>query len=139
LAVAYRVDLHAISSLLLIVGGLENPPAPGSYVALLDAMRTQYFAQKLVVEDGGRLRVVGGVGLLDAADIAAARGSDAGLRFIGPGQEIDAEPHARGVARLTEEMVEAGRVDIPSWEPNYGRLAEAQVRWEAAHGRPLTG
>jgi tRNA threonylcarbamoyladenosine biosynthesis protein TsaB len=25
-----------------------------------------------------------------------------------------------------------------SWEPRYGRLAEAQIRWEAAHGRALS-
>jgi tRNA threonylcarbamoyladenosine biosynthesis protein TsaB len=30
-----------------------------------------------------------------------------------------------------------GPVDLASWEPDYGRLAEAQVRWERAHGRPL--
>lgn len=24
-----------------------------------------------------------------------------------------------------------------SWEPRYGRLAEAQIRWETAHGRAL--
>jgi tRNA threonylcarbamoyladenosine biosynthesis protein TsaB len=29
-------------------------------------------------------------------------------------------------------------VDLATWEPNYGRLAEAQVKWEAAHGRALT-
>jgi len=28
-------------------------------------------------------------------------------------------------------------VDVSAWEPAYGRLAEAQVRWEAAHGVPL--
>jgi tRNA threonylcarbamoyladenosine biosynthesis protein TsaB len=28
-------------------------------------------------------------------------------------------------------------VNIGSWEPAYGRLAEAQVKWESAHGRPL--
>jgi len=33
--------------------------------------------------------------------------------------------------------VERPPVDLASWEPDYGRLAEAQVRWEAAHGRPL--
>jgi tRNA threonylcarbamoyladenosine biosynthesis protein TsaB len=35
-------------------------------------------------------------------------------------------------------IIEAGPVNLASWEPDYGRLAEAQVRWEAAHGRPLT-
>jgi tRNA threonylcarbamoyladenosine biosynthesis protein TsaB len=31
----------------------------------------------------------------------------------------------------------AKQVSSSEWEPEYGRLAEAQVRWEAAHGRPL--
>ena len=26
---------------------------------------------------------------------------------------------------------------VQDWEPNYGRPAEAQARWETAHGRPL--
>jgi tRNA threonylcarbamoyladenosine biosynthesis protein TsaB len=27
--------------------------------------------------------------------------------------------------------------DVTSWEPEYGRPAEAQARWETVHGRPL--
>ena len=30
-----------------------------------------------------------------------------------------------------------GPVSLESWEPNYGRLAEAQVKWELANGRVL--
>jgi hypothetical protein len=30
-----------------------------------------------------------------------------------------------------------GPVDLASWEPDYGRVAEAQRRWEAAHGRAM--
>jgi tRNA threonylcarbamoyladenosine biosynthesis protein TsaB len=30
-----------------------------------------------------------------------------------------------------------GPVAVDSWEPAYGRLAEAQVQWEARHGTPL--
>jgi tRNA threonylcarbamoyladenosine biosynthesis protein TsaB len=40
---------------------------------------------------------------------------------------------------LLESLLASGPVDLASWEPSYGRLAEAQVRWEAAHGRPLQG
>jgi tRNA threonylcarbamoyladenosine biosynthesis protein TsaB len=29
--------------------------------------------------------------------------------------------------------------DVESWEPDYGRPAEAQARWEQTHGRPLPG
>jgi tRNA threonylcarbamoyladenosine biosynthesis protein TsaB len=38
---------------------------------------------------------------------------------------------------MLESIVEGGPVDLASWEPDYGRLAEAQVRWEAEHGRAL--
>jgi tRNA threonylcarbamoyladenosine biosynthesis protein TsaB len=39
--------------------------------------------------------------------------------------------------RLEQMLAAIGPADIASWEPAYGRLAEAQVRWESAHGRPL--
>jgi hypothetical protein len=46
-------------------------------------------------------------------------------------------PNARGVVRVEPLIREAGPADLTLWEPHYGRLAEAQRRWEAAHGRAL--
>ena len=60
------------------------------------------------------------------------------MRVVGPGQEVDLHPHARGVAPVLDHIIASAPVDLASWEPDYGRLAEAQVRWEAVHGRPLT-
>ena len=49
-------------------------------------------------------------------------------------------PHARGAARVAALLDGDARRPIwRRWEPAYGRLAEAQVKWEAAHGRPLDG
>ena len=45
-------------------------------------------------------------------------------------------PHARGAGSLVSAGL-ATVVDLATWEPDYGRLAEAQVKWEAEHGRPL--
>jgi tRNA threonylcarbamoyladenosine biosynthesis protein TsaB len=45
-----------------------------------------------------------------------------------------AQPHARAVAPLLDAITRAGPATLASWEPDYGRLAEAQVRWEAIHG-----
>jgi hypothetical protein len=39
--------------------------------------------------------------------------------------------------RLASLVERGGVADLASWEPSYGRLAEAQVKWEAEHGRPL--
>ena len=41
------------------------------------------------------------------------------------------------MTRLLDMPGAIERVDLDRWEPDYGRLAEAQVKWEAAHGRPL--
>jgi tRNA threonylcarbamoyladenosine biosynthesis protein TsaB len=50
---------------------------------------------------------------------------------------VRADPKASAVIHLEACLADAGPVDLASWEPSYGRLAEAQVRWETQHGRPL--
>jgi tRNA threonylcarbamoyladenosine biosynthesis protein TsaB len=50
---------------------------------------------------------------------------------------VRADPKARAVIHLEAWLADAGPVDLGSWEPSYGRLAEAQVKWETQHGRPL--
>ena len=39
---------------------------------------------------------------------------------------------------MLQSVIAAGPVSLDKWEPAYGRLAEAQVKWEAAHGRALS-
>jgi hypothetical protein len=46
-----------------------------------------------------------------------------------------ASPDARG--GVGPAALRLGPVDLDAWEPDYGRQAEAQVRWEFMHGRPL--
>jgi tRNA threonylcarbamoyladenosine biosynthesis protein TsaB len=47
-------------------------------------------------------------------------------------------PHARTLLGLVDRPGGATRVErVDDWEPVYGRPAEAQARWEMAHGRPL--
>jgi tRNA threonylcarbamoyladenosine biosynthesis protein TsaB len=136
LAVGYGVDLYAVSSLILIIAGAQQPLAVGEYVAVLDAMRGEFFAASLVIGRDGRVSQTGSVTLLTADELAELDRSGH-TRVAGPGQHIDLRPHARGIARLLPSIVNDVPVDLASWEPDYGRLAEAQVRWEAEHGRPL--
>ncbi len=60
----------------------------------------------------------------------------AGLgRHIGP---PDGLPTAVALLGLVGRPGGAEMVtDLPGWEPEYGRPAEAQARWEKAHGRTL--
>ena len=127
--------LMAVSSLLLIVAG-GDAMRPGRYLALLDAMRGEWFAARVSVADGGVPSLEGDVAIVDASTAQRIARDEARLA-IGPGQPIDVAPHARGVARLVGSAGALRQVDPSTWEPSYGRLAEAQARWEKSHGRPL--
>lgn len=137
LAVGYGAELYAVSSLLLTVSGARPPLAEGAYLSVLDAMRGEWFAADVAIRSDGDIEQTSQVRLLSARELERIARPGSALRVIGPGQGIDARPHARGVAPILGEVVRGGQVDLASWEPDYGRLAEAQVRWEAAHGRPL--
>jgi hypothetical protein len=92
----------------------------------------------LGIDFGPRGIGVGAPTILSAAELDELRNHERGIKVVGPGQGIDAHPHARGVGPILDWIVQLGPVDLASWEPDYGRLAEAQVRWEATHGRKLT-
>jgi tRNA threonylcarbamoyladenosine biosynthesis protein TsaB len=137
LATGYGVELFAVSSLLLTVTGAKPQLAPGEYLSVLDAMRGELYSARVRLEAGGLAVQVEPAMIMSSEQLSEALARDRGVRVIGPGQEIDASPHARGVVGVLASILAGGPVDLASWEPDYGRLAEAQVRWEAAHGRPL--
>jgi tRNA threonylcarbamoyladenosine biosynthesis protein TsaB len=126
------VPLYAVSSLTLVVAGAQPPLAPGRYVAALDAMRGERYAQHVVVDANGTVRAEGAETLASPEQLARD-----GATIVGPLEATSIAPHARGAAVLLDACLAAGPVDLAAWEPSYGRLAEAQVKWEAAHGRPL--
>jgi len=136
LAAGYGVELYAVSSLLLIVAGAKPPLPSGEYLAVLDAMRGEFYAARITLSQGTPTQIEAPA--IIPREQLEERALGPSLKVVGPGREIDVSPHARGVATLLDSIIEAGPVEIASWEPDYGRLAEAQVRWEAAHGRKLT-
>ena len=138
LASGLAAPLYAVSSLLLTVTGVKPPAPHGEYLSVLDAMRGEFYAARIVLSAETHPRQTEAPRIISAADVRDLASRDGHLKVIGPGQQIDAHPHARGVVPILDTILAAGPVDLASWEPDYGRLAEAQVRWEAAHGRPLT-
>jgi tRNA threonylcarbamoyladenosine biosynthesis protein TsaB len=139
LAVGYGVDLYAVSSLALTVTGVRPTLPPGEYLSVLDAMRGEYFAARVTLLPDQTVIQPEPTALIGVEELMELAEREPLVRIIGPGQRLDFHPHARGVAPLLKSLVALGPVDLALWEPNYGRLAEAQVRWEATHGRPLTG
>ena len=132
-ALVSGVSLYAVSSLGLMIASQRRDR--GRYLAVLDAMRGDVYCVVVDVADEGivappaRSMLVPSASVQDVADAAAAV-------VIGAGRAIDASPHARGLSRMWV-LGDADRVSLDAWEPDYGRLAEAQVKWEAAHGRAL--
>jgi len=127
-----------VSSLALLIAGVEGGPPEGRWLALLDAMRAEFFAQVFEVGSAGAISEESEVRVVRDEDVPSlARAMRA--RTAGRGRELEAAPRARGVVRLSGQRSLQTAVDLASWEPDYGRLAEAQVRWEAAHGRALDG
>lgn len=157
LANGYGVDLYAVSSLLLTVTAAQPPLPSGEYLSVLNAMRGEFYAAHItkppwLATDAPRSADPGDNGSVEAESppipisppriISRAELDEMLLRertvsLVGPGQQINSGPHARGVGPIIDWIVDSGPVDLASWEPDYGRLAEAQVRWEAAQGRKL--
>jgi len=138
LAAGYGIDLFAVSSLLLSATGAQPPLPSGEYLSVLDAMRGEYYAARILVPRGGAAIQTEPPTIISSEVVEEIQVSSRDLKVIGPGQQIVTQPHARGVAPILDAIIRNGPVDLASWEPDYGRLAEAQVRWEATHGKKLT-
>ena len=137
IAVGRSVPLYAVSSLALIVAGnvTDGPRGVRRYLAALDALRGESYVGSFE-HDAGRVRAVGDMSLV-ATEALAATAAEREARLVGPDHAEQWIPHARGVALLLDSIEGSGPVELAGWEPVDGRMAEAQVKWEAAHGRSL--
>ena len=138
IAVGRSVPLFAVSSLALIVAGNVNDGPRGArrFLAALDAMRGESYVAEFE-HHAGAVRPAGDMRLVPTTALHA-EAEAANARLVGPEQAEQWQPHARGVALLEAAIAAAGPVNLAAWEPIYGRLAEAQVKWEATHGKPLS-
>lgn len=140
LAIALGRPLFAVPSLLLVATGATPALAAGRYAIMLDAMRGELYAVTAEIDGEGEGVLVSPTEIVPASasgEYARAMGATP----IGPTFEGGHLPHARGVSRVRGAGETGGGllpVDVDLWEPGYGRLAEAQVKWEAAHGRALS-
>jgi tRNA threonylcarbamoyladenosine biosynthesis protein TsaB len=137
IATGTRRPLYAVPSMALIVGGADL--ARGRYLVAIDALRGEFYVGLYDVEPAGSLVEVERARLVAASDLERIADEYA-ARLVSPSAVVGgvtAAPRARAVVRLKGLLADRGPVDIAAWEPSYGRLAEAQVRWESAHGRAL--
>lgn len=137
IALAAACPLVPVSSLALLAGTLGEVEA-GRYLLVVDALRGEHYAALFELGPGREPSIIGSMKLLPTAELTVAATS-MGATLVGPDRAdgIQAAPHARGAARLPRLLGDTPTADLAVWEPAYGRLAEAQVKWEAAHGRAL--
>lgn len=133
IALGTGAPLFSVSSLALVLAASDRPP--GTYVVTLDALRDEWYASICSRAANGSVAEIRPAVLVARADLDRFAESAAAtvIGAAGGGNE----PHAAGCVALLDVIDRSGPVDLDRWEPAYGRLAEAQVKWEAAHGRAL--
>jgi tRNA threonylcarbamoyladenosine biosynthesis protein TsaB len=122
--------------ILAVSNALRGEVYAGAYRFLQNRIHTELPASVRrpaeLLSSGLRPEVV--VGEAPPEIVAALQGW-IGQPVIGPPV---GSPHAAKLLELVGRSGGAIRVDaVSEWEPIYGRPAEAQARWEIAHGRPL--
>ncbi|UCG88786.1 MAG: tRNA (adenosine(37)-N6)-threonylcarbamoyltransferase complex dimerization subunit type 1 TsaB [Gemmatimonadota bacterium] len=147
-----ELTLHTIPSLLACAWPFKQL-AGGPIAALYDALRGEVFAaiyrfsnQTVATELAPCLTTVTQLTELEGVVPSLALGNGAvlyrdlvrswtGREPVGPPL---AAPRAGALLELLALAAAVTLVRDPdTLEPNYGRLAEAQVKWEATHGREL--
>ncbi len=136
IALAARAELRPVSSLALLAASRE-PRVDGRVLAVVDAMRDECYAAAFE-QIGGRLQPLSQVSLVSKRAVVAD-GARWNARVIGPDQPDACRtiPRASAAVYITNMIDEVEAANLATWEPAYGRLAEAQVKWEADNGRAL--
>lgn len=131
-------SLYVLPSLALAAAALSPDGAPGPLLVHADALRGERYALLVHRDDAGRVTWADAPARRSIDDL---RDTGIPLLSVGPApaalpSAYEAWPHAAAAARVDGPWRDRP-VDVAGWEPMYGRLAEAQVKWEASHGRPL--
>jgi tRNA threonylcarbamoyladenosine biosynthesis protein TsaB len=151
LVIARRLRLHSAPSLMARAAGAAGE-SKALVLAVSDALRGEVYAGAFRFGGGSAVielepsvwhpEALAGLGLApevlvgEAPEAARATLERAtGLTMITP---PEGAPRATALIALMGLAGGTREVTNPSeWEPVYGRPAEAQARWEIAHGRPL--
>ena len=137
---------------LMVRAFAHAPDGGGSVVALADALRGEVYAGCWSITPAGIVPIGAPVRAMTPDDLAAFGPVDVVVGSVpdalcervraATGHDViggvAALPDARLLIRLAATAGGAIPVaDIATWEPDYGRPAEAQAVWERKHGRAL--
>lgn len=130
----------------------DVPPTPGRYLMAMDALREESYVLPVDVDvdvdvpaadtAGAGESARNGTGTVVRAAGPLTRVATATLSTVAAERTVCEVSATTGAplaasARWLADWAPFGPVPVDAWEPSYGRLAEAQVKWEASHGRAL--
>lgn len=134
--------LYAVPSLLVAAASLDAQAVNTESTLLAvhaDALRGERYVLPVERRANGTVAAVGPLARTTAADLEQRVPASQRVGVL-------ASPLADDLAIVVPDMRflpqavgswREGPVALDAWEPEYGRLAEAQVKWEAQHGMPL--
>jgi tRNA threonylcarbamoyladenosine biosynthesis protein TsaB len=131
--------LYAVPSLLLAAAALPAE-AVGPFLVHADALRGERYVLPVERQANGSVSAAGPLARVATAALAESTQQE---RRVAVTAAPDALPSAYIVTPDASRVLHVSggwreqEADLASWEPTYGRLAEAQVKWEATHGVSL--
>ena len=136
LAHATGAPLFAVPSLLLAAASHGEH---GAFVVHADALRGERYAMSVTIDTVHGVQSDGVVTRASRAEIDAFAGDRRQLVVLGGVSTMIESPVRPDAAAVfgVHDWWSRGSVSLDEWQPAYGRLAEAQVKWEAAHARAL--
>lgn len=131
------VPLFAVSSLLLGAADASDALPPGPAVVHGDALRGERYVLDVMFDAEGQVHAQSALQRMTLDQLALHVAGRPQLAVLSsPTPDVDARVVVPSSAHLLRVHPDAWASAVPldSWEPQYGRLAEAQVQWEASHG-----
>ncbi|HEY0930318.1 MAG TPA: tRNA (adenosine(37)-N6)-threonylcarbamoyltransferase complex dimerization subunit type 1 TsaB [Gemmatimonas sp.] len=131
--------LYAVPSMLLAAASLDDS-VTGELVLHADALRGERYVQPVHRDAAGRVIAAGPAVRIPAEELLNQSSALQRVALLKTPDELPGVAVVAPRAAMATRVDGAWReepVDLATWEPQYGRLAEAQVKWEASHGRAL--
>lgn len=131
--------LYAVPSLLVAAASAEAALPAGRYLVHAEALRGERYVLPIERDDQGRSTAVGPLSRLTHEQLSI-RAAAAQRIAVGTSPLADdtilVSPTIAALSLVNPSWASAP-VSLDQWEPVYGRLAEAQVKWEESHGVAL--
>lgn len=140
LAHGASVPLFAVSSLLLAAADAGETLSAVPAVVHGDALRGERYVLDVLFDDNGSVVAQSALQRMTLEQLEAHVAGRPRLAVLSsPVPELEFQVVTPWSAHLLRVAPQAWAHAVPldSWEPQYGRLAEAQVKWEASHGATL--